>query len=442
MEVMTMVESAPAQAVAEPRWSLPARIAFRFSVVYFGLYCIGTQIINSVFPIPKVETPDWTTLRPVRPLVFWVAEHVFGLKTPLVYSGSGSGDKQFDWVLVFSMFVTALIAAAVWSILDRRRPSYPTLRKWFGLFLLLCLASQMFVYGMVKAIPLQMPYPFLSRLVEPFGNMSPMGVLWFSVGASPAYETFAGCAELLAGLLLIFQRTRTLGLLICLADMTQVFVLNMTYDVPVKQFSFHLILMALLLLLPERTRLLNFFVWNRATEPYEQPTLFSGRRAQRIATGVLAFVWLWMLGCGVYGTWDSWHQYGPGAPKSPLFGIWNVQSFTEDGKDKPLLATDAQGWRRLIFDHPGYLQIQQMDESLTGFAAVLDEHAGNITLNSRTDKSVTAKFSYSRSAPGSLSLDGTLRGRKVTIKLERMDEKKFLLESRGFHWVQDYPFNR
>ncbi len=249
---MTMVESAPAQAAAEERWSLAARIAFRFSVVYFGLYCIGTQIINSVFPIPKVETPDWTTLWPVRPLVFWVAEHVFRLKTPLVYSGSGSGDKQFDWVLVFSIFVTALIATAIWSILDRRRQSYPTLRKWFWLFLVLCLASQMFGYGMVKAIPLQMPYPFLSRLVEPFGNMSPMGVLWFSVGAAPAYETFAGCAELLAGLLLIFRRTRTLGLLICLADMTQVFVLNMTYDVPVKLFSFHLILIALLLLLPER----------------------------------------------------------------------------------------------------------------------------------------------------------------------------------------------
>jgi hypothetical protein len=442
MEVMTMVESAPAEVVAKQPWSLPALIAFRFSVVYFGLYCVGTQIINSVFPIPKVEVPDWTTLWPVRPLVFWVAEHVFRLKTPLVYSGSGSGDKQFDWVLVFSIFVTALIAAAVWSVLDRRRPSYPTLQKWFSLFLLLCLASQMFVYGMVKAIPLQMPYPFLSRLVEPFGNMSPMGVLWFSVGSAPAYETFAGCAELLAGLLLIFRRTRTLGLLICIADMTQVFVLNMTYDVPVKQFSFHLILMALLLLLPERKRLLNFFLLNRATEPYDQPTLFIGRRAQRIATGVLAFVWLWMLGCGVYGTWDSWHQYGPGAAKSPLFGIWNVQSFTEDGKDKPLLATDAQGWRRLIFDYPSYLQIQQMDDSLTGFPVALDEHAGSITLNSRTDKSVTGKFSYSRSAPGSLALDGTLRGRKVTIKLERQDEKKFLLESRGFHWVQDYPFNR
>jgi hypothetical protein len=299
----------------------------------------------------------------------------------------------------------------------------------------------MFIYGMVKAIPLQMPYPFLSRLVEPFGNMSPMGVLWFSVGASPAYETFAGCAELMGGLLLISRRTRTLGLLICLADMTQVFVLNMTYDVPVKQFSFHLILIALLLLLPQRKRLANFFVLNRAVEAYEPPALFAGRRAHRIATGVIAFVWVWMPGCGAYGTWDSWHQYGPGAAKSALYGIWNVKSYSEDGKDKPLLAPDAQGWRRLIFDYPGYMQVQLMDDSLTGFPDAIDEHANTITLTSRTDKSVTAKFTYKRSS-GSMSLDGTLRDRKVELQLERVDEKKLLLESRGFHWVQDYPFNK
>jgi hypothetical protein len=39
-------------------------------------------------------------------------------------------------------------------------------------------------------------------------------------------------------------------------------------------------------------------------------------------------------------------------------------------------------------------------------------------------------------------LDGMLSGHKTRLELQRQDEKKFLLESRGFHWVQDYPFNR
>src|SRR4026208_2091617 len=99
----------------------------------------------------------------------------------------------------------------------------------------------MVAYGMIKAIPLQMPAPGLTRLLEPFGNFSPMGVLWYSVGASRPYEIFAGCAELAAGILICIPRTATLGALICLADAIQIFTLNMSYDVPVKLFSFHLI---------------------------------------------------------------------------------------------------------------------------------------------------------------------------------------------------------
>ena len=90
----------------------------------------------------------------------------------------------------------------------------------------------MMVYGMSKAVPLQMPFPFLTTLLERYGDFSPMGVLWSSIGASPAYEIFTGCAELLGGVLLIFPRTTTLGALVCLADAIQVFLLNMTYDVP------------------------------------------------------------------------------------------------------------------------------------------------------------------------------------------------------------------
>ena len=42
-----------------------------------------------------------------------------------------------------------------------------------------------------------------------------------------------------------------LGALVCLVDAVEIFALNMTYDVPVKLFSFHLVIMSLFLLAPE-----------------------------------------------------------------------------------------------------------------------------------------------------------------------------------------------
>src|SRR5208282_4243632 len=264
----------------------------------------------------------------------------FPCQAPLVYSGSGSGDKTFDWVLAFCLLVFAALATAIWSLLDRRRENYATLYKWFRLFIRFALASQLVGYGMAKVIPLQMPFPFLTRLLEPFGNFSPMGVLWSSVGASPAYEIFAGSAEMLRGILLIIPWTTTLGALVCLADMTQVFMLNMTYDVPVKLFSFHLLLMALFLLAPELQRLSDFFFRNRTVAPSMQRRLFKTRRANRIAFALQIVFGIWMVGTAAYGGWDDWHQYGGGRPTSALYGIWNVDELSIDGQLRSSLLTD------------------------------------------------------------------------------------------------------
>jgi len=300
----------------------------------------------------------------------------------------------------------------------------------------------MLVYGGLKAVPLQMPYPGLSRLVERFGDLSPMGVLWASVGASPAWETFAGCAELLGGFLLMFPRTVTLGALICLADLTQIFVLNMTYDVPVKQFSFHLILISLLILTPEFKRLADFFVLNRPAEAPQRTPLFATSRAQKISAACIAILWLWMIGNRVYGVWDGWRLYGGGAPKPPLYGIWNIEDSTVDGIAHPLLATDAQQWRRIIFDFPNYALVQRMDESRTGYGAELDMAARTLALTDRKEKNWKAEFIVTQPQPDRLTLAGTVSGQKTTMQLRLMDSSKFPLKSRGFHWIQDYPFNR
>ena len=39
-------------------------------------------------------------------------------------------------------------------------------------------------------------------------------------------------------------------------------------------------------------------------------------------------------------------------------------------------------------------------------------------------------------------LDGELGGKKIRLRLVQFDLNKFLLLTRGFNWVQEYPFNR
>ncbi|HEX8898792.1 MAG TPA: hypothetical protein VF751_08860, partial [Chthoniobacterales bacterium] len=215
-----------------PVWHAAKRVAFRFCFIYFGLYIATTQMFWGGLA-PMANLPPLAEVPPLRQAISWIARHVFGVTAPLVIEGSGSRDKIFDWAQVCLLLAIAAIGTLVWSLLDRKRHSYLVAEDWFRLAMRLGLGTTMLSYGASKAVPLQMGYgPTLTRLVEPFGNFSPMGVLWTFMGSSPAYQSFTGCMEILGGVLLLLPQTALLGALVSLAVAFQIFVLNMTYDVP------------------------------------------------------------------------------------------------------------------------------------------------------------------------------------------------------------------
>ena len=416
------------------RWSPATRIAFRFCVVYFGLTILFTQLFTAVFQLPS---PAFVT--GVLDLFALVGEHVFRVG-PITLQFSGSGDKLIDWVQAGTLLLVALLSTAVWSLVSRR-VSHPRAYKWFRLLVRFALGATMVRYGFSKVIPTQMPTLFLSRLVEPFGNFSPMGVLWTSIGASPAYESFTGAVELLGGVLLFFPRTTLLGALICLAGAGEVFVLNMTYDVPVKLLSFHLVLMALLLIAPYAGNLCDLLLRHRPLTPVEEPPIGRTPRRRRMALVAQAAYGVLLVLIAFSAAIFAWSRVGPGAPKSPLFGIWNVEQMTIDGELRPPLVTDGSRSRRVIMQTPTAVVFQRMNDTFDRYTAEFDKDGRTLKVTS-VDRKTSSTLTYRRSPAERLVLDGTLDGRLVHLELKEVDLNTFLLNSRGFHWIQEVPFNR
>src|SRR5688572_3866243 len=261
-------------------WSWTTRIAFRFCFVYFGLFALATQITGSLLPVISFRGlgPLW----PMREITFWIALHVFGIPptSNSIDPGKG-GETVFFWIQTFWLFAVAIVAVGVWSFLDRKRTSDATLHKWFRVFLRFGLAAQMLEYGMTKVIPIQFAAPSLNTLVTPVGDLSLNNLLWASIGASPGYQIFTGCAELLAGILLLIPKTTLVGALLCLADLALVLSLNMSYDIGLKLTTIHLILLTLFILAMYSRRLANFFVFDRATDALAEPPLFRTAGANR-----------------------------------------------------------------------------------------------------------------------------------------------------------------
>ncbi|WP_431969313.1 DoxX family protein [Nocardia sp. bgisy134] len=430
---------------SSPRWSLPARIGFRFCFAYLLLFCLTFAQILFVFTGVAMRWLPESAIRwqmdVVEPVARWTGEHVFGVDA--VIHESGSGDQTIIWVLIFCLLVVAAVVTVTWSVLDRRRAGYGALGGWFVTFLRLCLGGQMLWYGFAKAVPNQMPYPSLTRLLEPYGNLSMTEVLWNQVGASPSYQVLLGIAEVLGGLLLFWPRTATVGAMLSLVSMAQVFVLNMTYDVPVKILSFHLMLIALVVLAPQARRLANVLVLERSSEPATQPSLFRSARANRIAAALQVALGLWTCSGAVYTAGDSWHEYGYGAPKPALYGIWNVTEFTVGGHPLPPLTTEPTRWQRLVFDKFA-TSYQRMDGAFVPVLADVDTAAGTLTMTAPStapDVAPTrvATFTFERPEPDRLTLRGDLGGRPVTLALEEFDLNDLPLRGERFHWIQEVP---
>lgn len=428
---------------APPHWPWAARVGFRFGVVYTVLFCVMIGQILFAFVV-ALETwlPDTAPMWPlsqVAPLLEWVGRTVFGIEA-VFRENSGSGDQTAIWVMLFCIAVVAAVVALVWSVLDRHRPAYPRLAAWFLTGLRLCLAGQMLFYGIAKTIPSQMPPPSLSTLLQPYGQLTPMSVLWLQVGSSPVYEILLGAAELTGGLLLLLPRTATLGAMLSVVSMAQVFVLNMTFDVPVKILSFHLLVFSLVLLAPQVRRFADFFLLARRAEPATQPPLFTTARANRYAAWAQAAFGVWVVAGIAWSGWTGWQEFGGGAPKPELYGLWEVTEFQVEGEPVPPVSTDENRWQRLVIEVEGAVTVQKMDGQLEGLPAELDSAAHTLTIVTVPDAAASpVTFSYSRPDPEHLHLEGELDGRSTRIEFSAVDPGSFPLNGERFHWVQDYP---
>lgn len=154
--------------------------------------------------------------------------------------------------------------------MDRRRSDYRRLAASLLVLARFGLAVVLILYGLGKVIPVQMA--FVARpdhQLQLVGDTTLFDTLWGFMGASEAYTMATGLVELVSGLLLLWNRTQLLGALGSVMAMAQVFVLNMTYDVPVKLAVGELLLIAIGITSPYWSNLIRV-VFNRGdTRPIE-----------------------------------------------------------------------------------------------------------------------------------------------------------------------------
>ncbi len=458
------------------RWPLPARVLFRFGFVYFVLYCLPwpigwlpfTESISALYDRGR----DW--------LLAWFGNDVLGVEKDLAPFPTGSGDTTRDYVLLCMWPAFAAMITVAWSLCTRA-VAHPRLADLLRIYLRYVLAVAMLGYGTAKWFDGQFREIDVTGLLTTWGDSSPMGVVWKFMGSSPAYTAASGIVECTGGVLLLWRRTASLGAVVTIVAMTNIALINFCFDVPVKLYSSHLLLMAMVVLWYDAARLWAVLVAHRAVaaEPLYGPGAIVARRPFRIAK-VAAVGWLlWASGAPTYERWQKQAE-----PRGPLAGTYEVVEFARGGAVVPPLRTDDSCWRHASFQYGG-LSLHMMDgRTRAYYRAEIDEANGTVTLRpwrrpddkSPEPEGTVMKWCVERAASANgvpidavadaangaasprtseagaratatpaepcIVLEGTIAGSAIRARLKKVTADSFFLKKRGYHWINEYPLNR
>ena len=410
------------QESMEP-WKFVNKLTFRFLFAYLVLYILLLPL--SLF----LEAP----LR-------WFAENILHWGSDFKMQSTGSGDRAFDYVRLGFNFALVFPIVITWSIFDRKRLSYSKFFYWFQVTLRIALFLAMLLYGFGKIFKGQFADPGLERLLQTVGELSPMGLAWTFMGHSFTYNIFIGFAELLGGMLLLFRKTVTLGSIIIVGLMTNVVMMNFTYDIPVKLLSVHLVTMALVLLLPDGNRLLNVLFRNKTAEKVNFYIPFKNTTFRKIFSKIKILVIIFLAGIILFQVFIRFDITKQLKEKSEFYGIWESQLFVMGNDTLPPLLTDSYRWRYLIVDLKKKAVVKKMTDSLDRYQFEINPELKQIIFRREAD-SIPQRFSYTFIDPEHLQLNGVLDGDSLYIRFKRKPKTDFRLINRKFHWVNESTYN-
>lgn len=156
-------------------------------------------------------------------------------------------DYSSDSCSMLVLIIILLLASLIFSFLIKK--------KWTKHFLLrteyvcvIYISVILIKYGVDKIFKAQFSEPEPNILFTRFGNLDKDILFWSTIGASKIYNVIIGSIELFTGALLLFKRTRFLGVLLAIISFVQIVIINISFDISVKLFSSILLLMSLFLI--------------------------------------------------------------------------------------------------------------------------------------------------------------------------------------------------
>jgi hypothetical protein len=398
------------------KFAYHALLLFSLLGIFFIPFSFGSLEIQSV--ITKFLFEDLMLLLAAR------FDHIH-IANPEI-----SSDATTLYLLLGILFIISIALTFLLSFSKSLKKHQNWIVTSVQLVLTFYLSLVMLQYGFDKIFKVQFYLPEPNTLFTPLGFLDKDILFWSTMGASYSYSVFMGVLEVVPALLLLFSRTRVLGLFILFGILLNVVFINFGFDISVKLYSCFLLLLCFLLLIPSFKAFLQFFILNKSAllPQITGKMLLTSRYYRHISKGILV---LFFLIFTLFPYFQSGNFNDDNFPRMALHGAYEVLKTEGRPNSK---STFEHNLKRVFIHRHNYFILQYEDDTMEDFYLEINPAKNEFILTNYDGAQIHVTYQFSKTTK---LLELHFSDLNFIVYSKALPWKNLPLLQPLFHWTVD-----
>ena len=336
-----------------------------------------------------------------------------------------SSDSTSMYLLMLILLFIAIVLSLVLLLFDFWKKYKNKMLNILQLTLVYYLALILLKYGFDKIFKAQFYLPEPNLLFTPLGKLDKDILYWSTMGSAYSYSIFMGFMEVIPAIMLLYKKTRNLGLLILSGVLMNVVFVNFSFDISVKLFSSFLLFINLLLLVPFIKKIIQFFVLNQsiALSHFKGSKIIASRT---IRFSIKAFAILFIFIETLFPYIQTGNYNDDTVLRNPLHGAYEISLSESKG------LTENFNIKRFFIHRQKYFIFQFTDDSMEDYHLEIKQN--ELILTDYEGEIITLDYKYLEDSK-SLEIKSNVFG--WTIYGEENPWRELALMQPLFHWTVD-----
>lgn len=369
-------------------FSLFAIVGFLFIPLTFFAFDYQYQVTRCIFLTP----------------VTFIQHHLFpnAIKN-IEFSSDTIGLNILLGLLLIISFLLVFVLQLVRVKTTRIIPLFKLLSVYY-------IAAVFIKYGFDKVFKRQFYLPEPNILYSHFGSLTKDTLFWSTMGTSHIYSVVTGIIEVIAGLLILFNRTRVAGFFLALIIAANILLINIGFDISVKLFTLFLLMVVFFNLYPFLKTTYAFFIQHKTVQLSTPYTIPINKWVHTcLCANIIGLILVPYISAG--------NLNDDKAARPFLHGAYQVEHFAINNDS---LSKCDFPYKRFFIHRNSYIIFQKEDDTMVDYFFEINEGAKQMEIRDYENNKISVTYNYDEKTD--------------VLQLTFANKSNWVIQSKALHW--------